>query len=90
MLQAVIAALHGNAGHRILCAFEQYLRVIETDFRQVLMRTHFHDGFEYTAEMKETYAAVVGQLLQADVLFEMRENVVLCFFYSSQMKSFQR
>jgi len=63
--------------------------MIESNLRKVLVWRCFHHGFEDPAEMEETNATMFGELLQADVLIKIGEQVVLCFLDGGEVKLLQ-
>jgi hypothetical protein len=50
------------------------------------MWSYFHHCLEYPAEVKQAHATMFGQLLQPDVLLEVREHIILSLLDRSEVK----
>lgn len=79
MFDAAIATLYCDLGHGVFCVLQEYLRVVEPDLRKILVRCYLHHRLKDPAEVKQADATMLGELLQPDILIEVRKHIVLRF-----------
>jgi len=64
--------------------------MIQSYAREILVWRDIHDGFENSAKMKRAYQAMLGELLQRNIIGKIFKNICPGVFNCRQMVLFQR